>query len=520
MSTGEADRPLRELLQRFAASMCVGALFHAQQVRMFSDPENRYISQWSAADGWALILSMLIYGTLLFVPAIVLVLRRQTRLLFAFDHVFLFAAITAVVSNIAVMKSVSSLTYGILWLASLLLLIVVIAASLWSGSRRLTGFCRSLCVVFSPLVILFALTIGSWPNWSEPKADTIPIPTSKRSAAPIFIFVFDEWSYPRSTTNGEFVPQLKNLRQISEKSVFFQNARSAADSTKQSMPRLLYQTDSALEVRDGETFWSQGGRRIRSSDAASLFSRGRDAGYHSSMIGFYLPYRRILGNQVDYCHSFSQQGRPQSLWHKMRFITLDNMGLWHNLLTQQISMKHRRAVFCRWWYDMNQSMLRDTFDVIDRWPSNSLCVFHWPVPHAPFVINPDGSYRGPIDGTSDDYLTSLRALDHFVGRIVDRLQAAGKFEESLLVFTSDHSWRFDPSSANTTGPEWKRRVPLLIKLPGQTRAVVSDERIVTTQLTPILNAVMQGDDDFDSILKLITDRTPEQSIAPRQVDVD
>jgi len=88
------------------------------------------------------------------------------------------------------------------------------------------------------------------------------------------------------------------------------------------------------------------------------------------------------------------------------------------------------------------------------------------------------------------------------------------------VFTSDHSWRFDPSSANTTGPEWKRRVPLLIKLPGQTRAVVSDERIVTTQLTPILNAVMQGDDDFDSILKLITDRTPEQSIAPRQVDVD
>ncbi|HRX06630.1 MAG TPA: hypothetical protein P5306_06000, partial [Kiritimatiellia bacterium] len=58
--------------------------------------------------------------------------------------------------------------------------------------------------------------------------------------------------------------------------------------------------------------------------------------------------------------------------------------------------------------------------------------------------------------------------------------------DSVIVFTSDHNWRFDPdqpeSRADLEDPdptsEWKH-VPLIIKYPGQTVGRIESDRPVT-----------------------------------------
>lgn len=145
--------------------------------------------------------------------------------------------------------------------------------------------------------------------------------------------------------------------------------------------------------------------------------------------------------------------------------------------------------FSRHWRRRVATVIDDTWKVLDRDGSDVFAVFHWPLPHGPFIFDADGRYRGPYDarfdtmfGTPEDYRRHLRLLDRRVGEIVEHLRAKGRFDEALIVLTSDHSWRRDPQLPTTPNAPERRHVPLLIKFPGQREPQESWEPMELSEL--------------------------------------
>ena len=83
------------------------------------------------------------------------------------------------------------------------------------------------------------------------------------------------------------------------------------------------------------------------------------------------------------------------------------------------------------------------------------------------------------------YYQSVARIDQGLGRLVRILKDAGRYEDTLILFTSDHGMAFP--GGKTTVYEGGLRVPLLVRNPyAEKRGVVSDSMISFIDLTPTL----------------------------------
>ena len=127
-------------------------------------------------------------------------------------------------------------------------------------------------------------------------------------------------------------------------------------------------------------------------------------------------------------------------------------------------------------------------------------MLHYVPPHEPYDPDPpfdlfgDPDYAGPVVGEQrfvqsvfareielDDadlaelsalYDGNLRMADHWVGRLIDALVDAGRWDDTLFVLTSDHGEAFDEHGYlghNDTVHEEMLRVPLILRLPRDER---------------------------------------------------
>jgi arylsulfatase A-like enzyme len=79
--------------------------------------------------------------------------------------------------------------------------------------------------------------------------------------------------------------------------------------------------------------------------------------------------------------------------------------------------------------------------------------------------------QGNVDKLRLRYDEHLAYIDHEVGAFLDTLEREGRFDDSIIVVTSDHGESFERGWQGHTGPllnEPLIRVPLIIHLPGQT----------------------------------------------------
>src|SRR5262249_55583794 len=147
-----------------------------------------------------------------------------------------------------------------------------------------------------------------------------------------------------------------------------------------SLPSIIYQTDQRLEVGKGETFWRIAGKATPSTQVPSVFREARDHGYRTALIGHYLPYPRILGDQVDDCRSVGTYGMGKSLPDKMLRAALRNLNFFQDPVTESKRETIRAAIESRMWVDVNQWMLRETMRVVDAASPDLFAFFHWSLP--------------------------------------------------------------------------------------------------------------------------------------------
>jgi hypothetical protein len=491
----------RDSIEHGLALLFVTTLLLARQAAMVLDPANAFYLHWGFAD--ALVLSSMIV-----VPSLALWLLRMslarlqfTRIERLFDHLLtLCVAIGAI--------SVQRLFFVSGGAATLMLMaaLAVVAFSLGTASNRLPNLTRKLCVIFSPFAAIVCcqlLTAESWASTrnlerlapqrihaaAQPLRDRgtrLVARSTDLRAAPVFFLVMDCWDFETSTFEGEFRDYFVNLRRLTNQAFVFKQGRSPDTHTIASLPLITHQAATSGEGR-------RIGEVIMPANAASIFADAHGRGYRTALIGFYLPYERMFGDELDAWASYPYDSTGTGLIGKLTSLSLRNLQYIPGPITQGLHLRITPSRFSRHWYNITCDMQRDIAETIGRMPDNTLVFVHAPVPHAPYVFNEDGSYFGHIDpagadlrGSTSDagYLRQLKYLDRWIGWFLDVLTTAGMYDDALVILTSDHGW----NSKNL------RHVPLIVKLPGQTKAATIDSPFGNYQLRPLLNAVMEGKD--------------------------
>ncbi|MEL7210052.1 MAG: sulfatase-like hydrolase/transferase, partial [Actinomycetota bacterium] len=176
-------------------------------------------------------------------------------------------------------------------------------------------------------------------------------------------------------------------------------------------------------------------------------------------------------------------------------------------------------------------------EAIDDSGPPSLNVAHGVFPHSPWTLTPDGDAYGSVtEGLDFDprlvweddlelvvrgqiqHLLQLGQADAAVGRLIDRLEETGQWEESLVVVVADHGAGFEPGgqhrepSADNLDEVF--RVPMFVKYPDQTEGVIDDQPAQTSDLVPTVVETLDAEVawEFDGV-PLSEDRSERTPIA-------
>ena len=119
------------------------------------------------------------------------------------------------------------------------------------------------------------------------------------------------------------------------------------------------------------------------------------------------------------------------------------------------------------------------------------------------------------------YLLQVRFADLCLGKILDRLEETGLFNESMIVVTADHGFAFraqcsrrDPQGATLSD---LIPVPLFIKYPHQNESMISDRNVETIDILPTIADVlgMPQDSNWDgeSLMTEVPERPRKMVVA-------
>ena len=188
--------------------------------------------------------------------------------------------------------------------------------------------------------------------------------------------------------------------------------------------------------------------------------------YTSKVIGYYLPYRELVGETVASVVVEPHWPKGRSLAGKMGLVLLRNLAQLGDPLARWAGQTLESDVFNHYWYDLNLRIRSRAIEAMAGLQSGELVLVHFPLPHSPFVFSANGEYQGDsvssrMEPAPQKYAVHLQYLDKIVGEVVRALRQNGMYDETMLLLTSDHAWTSDPDQHQLT------TVPLIIKWPYQ-----------------------------------------------------
>ena len=232
-------------------------------------------------------------------------------------------------------------------------------------------------------------------------------------------------------------------------------ALSPTTFTRLSLPTLI-QGERIVRVRD-EVFPQM---RVWRADSAAavpwreatpnLFSVARARGLNVGIAGWYLSYCDVFRSFVVECYSYSYYGVPGHGRVLPTAIELVRANLDIDASVARAQAQRHVAI--------SQRAAELAADA-----RLDLVFVHLSLPHAPWIAEAHGS----------GYLGNVMAADQTMARVRSAMEAAGLWEEALIIVTSDHGLSlpndahvalgFVRPPAGTSGYQ----VPFLVKLPGQ-----------------------------------------------------
>ncbi len=508
----------RALFGRWLIALVVVFLLFGPYISQLLREETRELFMWQSgyAAYFLVVIGALATGATLVTEVVRWVNRPLlTRL---GECAFVMAVAGAVLANVCHhMKTLDGYHFAprdwetqTLWM----LLFGALGYSMARKSTTLLRRCRQACLIVSPIAVLLSAQL--WRLESHGGC-VEPFPQDPPAAArlagdgppptPVYLFVFDEWSYARTYEGGRLPADLPHLAALQEQAVVFHDAHAPGEATLLSMPGLLFQTDLPVfheQQKPGRRtvfsktvhlHFERGDQTVPGAEFDDLFQAPKAADYRTMIVGFACPYREWLGDRVDVYRSYPWMTcyMGDNLLAHGAVHLYKGMAHWTDPWSGFLRSKVRRRVRDAQAMIVYQQLRDDILTVLRDQPRKTAALLHYPLPHDPYILDAEGRYLGPQRGTWDLwvkpslYHTNIRLLDRFIGGCVAAMKQRGTFDDALIIMTSDHSWRYE-TDPRFAGP--MTHVPLIIKLPGQTAPRQFDGRFDNHRLGALIARVL------------------------------
>jgi Type I phosphodiesterase / nucleotide pyrophosphatase len=384
----------------------------------------------------------------------------------------------------------------------------------------------STVVLGAGLLVPAMLIDYSWAQQTEPSAFQPRAGLPPLSARPavrtnpasrVVWLLFDEFDQHLAFDERPAGVELSELDRLRSESLVANRVLQTSNATVIAVPSLLsgeaFDLTQPMDARTlwvkqagSETFWDW-------RDQPNVFQQARRWGANTSLIGWQLPYCRLIGDSLVHC--FEQPGgHPANAL--LREIQASEEGVWANVgFLFQLQMQNLIDLF-RPQEEALSSDVRDAFvqrrqlrqfvairdrayrEIAD--PQMDFVFVHFPTPHlfaiydrhrANFTLSPD-----------TNYLDNLALVDRTVGEIRDILEKAGMWGSTTLMVTSDHAVRpsmwhgrynWPPAFEQLIGPGAPRTVPFILKLAGQHEGVVYEPSVSNVSATQLSLAALSGE---------------------------
>ncbi len=329
----------------------------------------------------------------------------------------------------------------------------------------------------------------------------------------VVMVVFDEMSQQlafETRPRGVVMPEFDRLR---SEAVYASSAWPDSDWTTQAIPALLLGRSvgdarpvgpNALAVNTGSgysTDWVNG---------PNLLTRMRILGYSVGIVGFHHPYCRLFPFPLNVCYRapstfpeifpVAPPGSTLGDFAAMHFHTFINslplaytLRLGTLIVTEGQDRRYRRQTARE-----VEALIHQAVTAAAN-PSLGFVFLHLPVPHPPGIY--DRFSNDFSAQRSATYFDNYRLADRALGALRSAMEQAGVWDQTALLIVADHSWRpwlwrqfslWDPES------QWwekrvDRRVPFLLKLPGQHRGLEYQRPMQNIVAADLLVAVARGE---------------------------
>jgi len=356
----------------------------------------------------------------------------------------------------------------------LLALVVLILAASLGWPRPALRAVRGIALVASPLAVVtlahalwMFLELAAGPV--SRRVDSAPLKETAPSLRRVVWLVFEELDQSltfEARPSGLELPELDRLRR---ESLYADAARPPAGTTEVSMPALITGRPVVAAVpvspNDLELTFADG-KTARWSAHPNVFSRARVLGYDTALIGWHLPYPRVLGRSLGLA-----DWRPSVAYEQARGDTVGQAlrNQWGSL----VPPAHVRRLSAQRFAELRGLAIRTATD--GRF---GLVLLHLPLPRPP------GIFTGPEAA----YLDSLALADRVVGELRHGLERARLRDRTWIVVSSDRWWR---ASKRHDG-QVDHRVPFLVRPPDGGRTAHVDGAFNTLGTHDLVLAILRG----------------------------
>jgi len=317
---------------------------------------------------------------------------------------------------------------------------------------RIERIIKRLLPVF---ITLAALTLFSAFPRAAAHSHIKGLVKSEFKANPINIIIFDETSW-EALNSDSLRGWYSNFNEFAAHSYYFLNAYSPGCSTIVSIPKTITGVDYYEFEEHNLRFnvsYEAGEVKEQFRTGGNIFEIAKNRGYNTYLIGGHIPYVDLFGEYLTY----GAQYRSSPLFYYLL--------PWPYAKVMYVSGLKKNIFY---------SEYADYCAQIKEAPENSLFFTHFLIPHWPNIFDENGAgdyyWSNLIHGEKykfeERYAAQLKYVDKKLGEIMSLLKQTGRYDESLIIVTSDH----DRSNAAE-----RERIPLYIKAPFQAEQVIVKE---------------------------------------------
>lgn len=284
------------------------------------------------------------------------------------------------------------------------------------------------------------------------------------------------------------LPEFDRLR---KESVFAHRALPPGPETLWSMPSFLLGrqiSNPKMDTGRLSVQFAAGGPSFDFASQPNVFHEARAGGFNTGLTGWYLPYCRMIGNDLSDC-TWAPLGTgvvwaENVLQHEPFYKGMLYLARWDARLTfpllvtlhfldvmpdDFLSRQYQSIHAARTVSENAIRMLRDR--------RLNFIVIHVPAPHPPGIWE---TRRRQLAFGRADYLDNYELADSILGQIRRTLEETGEWDHTTLLVTSDHPYRpelwkrqqiWSAELEATTAARKYPYVPFFLKLPLQRQAV-------------------------------------------------